>query len=506
MSAASVREIELKLTLPRSVLARLRRHPLLAAAERVLPSRTLVNTYVDTPDLELRARRTAVRIRKQGRQWLQTVKCAPDAVGGLSSRPEWEYPYLAAGFDFSPVTDEAVRSHLQVLQPRLEPVFTTTFRREVWRVQPQDGWEFLVMLDVGEVVAAGRHEPICELELELVCGPVAQLFDFAMALAQDIPLWPENVSKAQRGYALYRQERWLPDRQGDSILVPGMSPLSAFRAQALATLANWQRNAHGALHDDDPEFIHQLRVALRRLRALCKLFAPVLPPNFARYWADSLGRFARSLGEVRELDVMIDTYIAPVSQADVPHHDFQHLLAAAHDERERARAAARQSILSPAHGHLQLALMAALHALPDESPADSPRIRAFARQRLDRLQRRVLRRARKSADLAPEGLHALRLAVKQLRYASEVFAPLLTGKAWRRFGRRVVRLQEELGFLHDVTVVRDRLARWAIHQPAQQAAAGSFVAGWHAPRFTRLRANILKRVDELARLGRPWQA
>ena len=81
-------EIELKLTLPQKALPALRRHPLIADAPRDGRSVTLENTYFDTPELELRERRMAVRTRKAGTRWLQTVKCAAESIGGLSSRPE----------------------------------------------------------------------------------------------------------------------------------------------------------------------------------------------------------------------------------------------------------------------------------------------------------------------------------------------------------------------------------------------------------------------------------
>ena len=81
-------EIELKLALPRRALPALRRHPLVAAAEKCGNALTLDNTYFDTPKLQLKARKVAVRTRRQGRQMLQTVKCAAVSSGGLSQRPE----------------------------------------------------------------------------------------------------------------------------------------------------------------------------------------------------------------------------------------------------------------------------------------------------------------------------------------------------------------------------------------------------------------------------------
>ncbi|MFA5495731.1 MAG: CYTH domain-containing protein, partial [Porticoccaceae bacterium] len=101
-------ETELKLHLSRTALPALRRHPVLAAALRDGNARTLDNTYYDTPGLALRKNGIALRTRRHGRRWWQTVKRAAPATGGLSARPEWEQPYSDT-FDFSAIDDGAVR-------------------------------------------------------------------------------------------------------------------------------------------------------------------------------------------------------------------------------------------------------------------------------------------------------------------------------------------------------------------------------------------------------------
>ena len=95
-------EIKLKLSFPHRALGTLRKDPLLLAAPREGRSSLLDNTYYDTPELSLKAHKVAVRTRRIGRQWLQTVKCAAVSTGGLSQRPEWEQPY-SDRFDFSAI-------------------------------------------------------------------------------------------------------------------------------------------------------------------------------------------------------------------------------------------------------------------------------------------------------------------------------------------------------------------------------------------------------------------
>ena len=117
-------EIELKLTLPPESLPALRRHPMVVGAERAARTATLLNTYFDTPDLSLSEKRIALRTRKQGQRWLQTVKAQATSSGGLSARPEWESPY-ADRFDFSAIDEPSVKRLLDAVGDQLIPLFTT---------------------------------------------------------------------------------------------------------------------------------------------------------------------------------------------------------------------------------------------------------------------------------------------------------------------------------------------------------------------------------------------
>mgnify|MGYP000107532640 CR=1 FL=1 len=84
-------ETELKLTLSPADVPRLLRHRLLASQAKDRPRRqTLLNIYYDTPDLQLHRQRVALRLRRTGKRWVQTIKMQGRAVGGLHQRPEWE--------------------------------------------------------------------------------------------------------------------------------------------------------------------------------------------------------------------------------------------------------------------------------------------------------------------------------------------------------------------------------------------------------------------------------
>ncbi len=506
-------EIELKLALARRTLPALRRHPLVAGAEKCGNAVTLDNTYYDTPRLQLKARKVAVRTRRQGRQMLQTVKCAAVSSGGLSQRPEWETPWTG-GFDFGAVDDAAAARLLARHRDALVPVFTTRFRRETRRLVPHEGVSILLMIDTGAVhvrtpEGVERKAEICELELELEHGRPQDLLDLACALAQDLPLMPADLSKAERGYRLFLGTPLTPVRAEASAIDAGQNVVDAFRSLALACVRQWQGNAAAALahadaHDIHPDFIHQLRVSQRRLRALLKLFAPALPENFAGEWNAHLRDNANRFGDARDLDVFHTELLAPVQPDGLADEVAMSALA---DTVQQARNAARRfasdNLDMATQGRLLLELTAALHRLPVNSLTEAADLRAFARLRLSRLRKRARRLAEAAAKLEPTRLHALRIAFKQLRYAVEFFAPLFPERPTTRYLERVVQAQTALGFLQDVDIARQRLGEWTRADPALVPAA-AFVLGWHAPRYARLRRRVLDECAPLLSGRKPW--
>lgn len=506
-------EIELKLALPQRALPALRRHLLGAAAEKIGTTTTLDNTYFDTVSLALKARKVAVRTRRQGRQMLQTVKCGAVSSGGLSSRPEWEQPWTGA-FDFSMVNQPEAARLLARHQHELVPVFTTRFRRETRRYSPEPGVSILLMIDTGEVKVRTpdgieRSAPICELELELECGRAQDLVELACTLAQDLPLMPADISKAERGYQLFLGTPLSPVRAEPSAIEAGQNVIDAFRTLAFSCVRQWQGNAAAALASADPDdihpdFIHQLRVSQRRLRALLKLFAPALPEHFAGTWNARLRDNANRFGDARDLDVFHAELLEPVTPEGLADPKaMTALLDTVHRARNAARHFASHNLDMATQGRLLLAFTADLYRLQVGSLAAAADLRAFARLRLTRLRKRARRQAATAATLEPTRLHALRIGFKLLRYGIEFFAPLFPARTINRYLDAVVKVQTTLGFLQDVDIACQRLSDWTRADPAI-AVAAAFVLGWHAPRYARLRHRVLRESAPLLHGRKPW--
>lgn len=505
-------EIELKLALAEDAQRNFLRHPLLRqAASR--QSFRLINLYYDTPRLELRNRGIGLRLRAQGKLWLQTVKCAGQAAGGLSARPEWETPYTGH-FDFSSVDASAVREWLDQpkLKTRIAPIFETNFQRITWHFKPTRDTHIALMLDRGWIAAGGRREAISEVEIELIQGDAEQLLELASTLAGRTPLAPATLSKADRGYRLFKQTPAAPVKATAIPLDTEQSPTAAFRLIALSCLDHLQQNHPGTIASEDPEYIHQMRVATRRLRAALRLFGPLLPADLVTSLVPPLHELMTVLGHARDLDVLQAEIAEPVMQALPDEPRLAALIGVITERRFDARQNAMRFLRSPRYGSLVLQVLAALHGYAAEKvgagetvPAGGPphdTLIDFAQDRLRRLRKKVLGLAAQARIDDPPSLHALRIGIKRLRYALEFFAPLASPKAMRRMLAHLASLQDTLGQINDLANAGALLMDCASDDPRLREAV-TLIGGWHGPRHQQLLATVPVGLKHLGHLRLP---
>ena len=486
-------EIELKLELTAQTARRLPTHPLLAGIKP--QGQHLLNTYYDTPALDLNARRIALRFRKKGWQWLLTVKSAATVSGGLAQRNEWETPASPGQFDFSHVDAPEFKAALDEARPRLQAIFTTDFRRMTWRV-PFGKSLIELVLDRGKITSNGRTAPICEIELELITGDIGDIFAITHQLQETLDLRPAVASKAERGYVLFNNSQEKPFRAKAAILDAGMSPVEAFRAIALGCLEQFQRNESGLLSgSEDPEYVHQARVALRRLRSAIKLFAPVLPPDFVAAYNLAWQTLGTALGETRNWDVFVSETLPPIL-ADFPtNRDARRLLAEGMRRAKRARAASAHLVGLPDYSRLIVEFTAAVYALRDQQALN---LTKFARKRLRSRERQARALAERVAELTPEERHRMRICFKKLRYAIEFFAPLLPPKRLRPNLLALTQLQDELGLINDQVT-----ARTLVDETLAGHTAGP-VHGWIAGRHELLIHELPEALDTWLAQRAPW--
>jgi|GEM_PF-745071 len=545
-------ETELKLRIAPAAIASLRASPAIAAAA-LGPWRVarLDNRYFDTKDHALANHRLALRLRRVGRRWVQTLKAAgaePD--GALTARSEWESPVDGPRLALYRLrtTPLGALGSPRSLASRLAPVFTTNFRREARLLALRDGMTVEMAIDRG-VVTTGRgrtrrRAAICEVELEIKdAGAVhgddahAELLRFAMRLSRQFPLLPLAESKAARGARLVAGRAREPAR----VVLPVTAADADATAHALAVISACARvaieNLHalidatdvdttatGLIGAVDPEFVHQARVAVRKLRSATHVFGRVLGKRRVRRIDDAWREVGRMLGGVRDWDVFMGSLpdivgrmgdeapADPTPAIDGVGDERLYLdaddMAAMHARADGQRAVAQHvladALASPAPGFAALVVERERLSLLRRDRAALP-VEDLAREWLDAQEDRVLALARRIASLDDETRHRLRIEIKRLRYGLEFFAGLFDDEAYVDV---LGDLQEELGKLTDAVVQRARIPSLfdGTADGAIALRAASNYDAWLRRRLVKKLPKVASLAVSLEMNGRPWHA
>lgn len=484
-------EIELKLALASGDVPKLRRHSLLKGVRSTRSA--LYSIYFDTPGFDLFRRGVAFRLRRVGYHWVQTVKVAARASGALSSRPEWEVQITGNQPDLAVLPAEA-RSHIEDVMDRLVPCFETEFRRTTWLLD-RDGDSVEVALDQGEIRAGEQSLPISEIELELKSGDSAALFQVAELLLEAVRLGLEPRSKAQRGYTLAGALEAKPCKAICPDIDRRLPAGEAWRRMVLAALTQFSANVPGFLENgQDPEYVHQLRVAVRRLRALLGLGrqAGLEPPS----WRDDFKWLMGELSPARDWDVLVTETLPRVRSGLAAPEALDILMADAQAARDQSNGRVRQALTSR---RLVSAVLAAEAGLM-HGHVDGVEAMVWARDALERRYKQFRKAGKGFAELDAAERHRLRIAAKRLRYVIDGFLPLYGAKAGRYLAK-IVRLQDVLGVANDMVIAHDLLAGLAKGRSAVQAAG--IVEGYLACE-ARQRGEALAEVAAAALKAKPF--
>lgn len=419
--------------------------------------------YYDTPELSLRKAGLSLRIRRSGKDRVQTLKAEGADMGALFARPEWE---TAVDSD-QPVLNEDA-GPLRSLLPdadleSLESVFAVEVTRRVGAVLEGTS-RIEAVVDQGIVKADGRVAEVAEVELELKEGSPASLFALARKLNEAAPVKLGVLTKAERGYRLLDGSANKPSR-GERGIVPARSTTGeAFQAIAGSCLRQFRLNEDLLLRTEDPDVLHQARVALRRLRSALSIFKRAVADSRFDHLRVELRWLAAALGEARDIDVLI----VRTESRD-----------ALGDARAHAYARVKEALSSPRARTLMLDFAEWLAVgVWRTAPADSSAVNRpapeFAAAMLDRLRRRLEKGGKRLRKMDDEARHDVRIDAKKLRYAAEFFAGLFPGAKRERRARRFIaamqELQAHLGDLNDLATAPMLLARLGVAMEPAAAA------------------------------------
>ncbi len=470
-------------------LTALRRHEGLALQRGRALKSTL--TLLDTPDRRFAASGwLCLAIRDGDGERVVTLP-----VAGLPVAPA---PALDEAGDLETLAEGAQSGQLHTLRRA-----DSTIVLQAYKVQLRRG--------------PGRSTAYEALTLQAATDDGAALDALAADLARDLPLhWTGAAPLVQAAAALDLIEP--PPLRATALDFDPPDDASAaavFAAIGRHCLAQFDANLLPVLRDRDVEGVHQMRVALRRLRSAIGLFSGMLDESALDPLLDDLRWLGAPLGRKRDLDVFLAETLAPLRRLPDPPKRLQHLATVLEDRRISAQEALESALNAPRLAALRLALNRFLAAVEngDSSVLADPALAVapaadFAVEILRRRRRKVKALGSRHAELDVPELHDLRIRAKKLRYAAEFFRPLFghrkgEKKSARRFIAAVAHLQDCLGMLNDADVGA-RLVRDLLPPPDQDPAAAA-IAAWFAGRQQLQLAQLGEAWDSFAALRPFWK-
>jgi inorganic triphosphatase YgiF len=519
--AHPAREFEIKLEIPAQTVSKVMRLPWLweLASGELRPQR-LQSIYYDTPNFTLLERGVTLRVRRAGATRVQTIKAAVNGAALPIERDEWEEEITGEEpelhFTGTPLEGMAKKK----LRRKLKPCFEIHVDRSAFPIQSANS-AIEIAIDRAHIVGE-QSASFCEIELELKRGASSEMARIARRIASEVPAALSLKTKAERGFALLRNQPAQPHFGEAASLTPSTRVGDAFQSIGWACLRHFALNKD-AIETGAAEAVHQMRAGLMRLDAAIAIFGRLLDGPETDAVKAEINWLISELDSACALDAFLEGVLAPLRATQNDTAAIDALTDETVERRQRALAHVIEIVTS--ERYRQFVLRAALWLIAAEwadkgaLKYDEPsrRIGAFARRALTTSARDAASRLRNFSAGEASDLPALRSALHRLRCAADWFAPLFATErtAARRYVRVLDRLLADTGRLADFATherLRDDFMRsWtdadapADPKTAQKAFAMGFALGQQTPEKTARSEAVVKAGAKLAALGRFWR-
>ena len=488
-------EIELKLTGNPTALSAIFEK---LAGSKPRPKK-VVSTYYDTSDHRLRRKGYSLRLRKKGETFDLTLKCQAD---GSLKRGEWTSSVREPIADIGALPAEAPRGEIGLILPEeLQACFTTEIARAT-KVIVDQGTKVEIAYDTGRITSGNDASELAELEFELMEGDATALLKWVKAGIGQRRFAVGALAKADRGWQLVDGAPPGAVKAEKPKLEPDDTVESAVGKIVAVTVAQIIANLPASEDGRDPEGVHQLRVALRRLKSALTLFRPHLSARAASI-GENASRAMKSLGPARDLDVFLLETMPPVMEAHSDTPGLVKLAETAEAERVKAYQETRRLIGEARFNRfiLDLLLVAESGGLVAHH-GDQP-LKPIAISLLRKRLKKVLRLGRDFENLPTPERHEVRIALKKFRYACDFFQALFPQKETKAYLKRLASLQDDLGWLNDASVAEilvDTLA--GDDQDASLGAA--LIKGWYGHRVLSVEPHMLAAWNDFSEARPFW--
>lgn len=480
--------------------------------------------YFDTPTRALVKSRIALRLRQEGRKWVQTLKMPGDHP---LARIELNHPRPGPSLDLTLYEGTPAALALASLNEPLGVCYETDVKRMLRTVRTRQG-QVEIAFDQGSIRAGSIELPISEVEFELVSGRVEAIFALGQRWQKAFGLIMDARSKSERGDSLFTLNQTLDQIKADApenidninaqaiakfwgprgaqpiALSPQMTIAQALNAVTHECLDQIIRNAAvlaeidtaGIMQVGQAEHIHQLRVGIRRLRSAWSLFngLTALPPIELR---EAIKSHFGKLGGSRDIDVLHETILPVLRAAGQPPLVLTNAI-------DAEQIPAQQIVTSHEFQTWILNMVAHTIAPPKSvfQPAPTvtePSLKQALIGKLKKWHKRVLHEGLKFGEIDIEARHELRKRAKRLRYGLQYAESLLPEARLRTYRKQLANVQDILGEMNDLAVARERFVVLRDTQPSAW-----FACGWITSRLEALTHQAAAEFKELAKAVHFW--
>jgi CHAD domain-containing protein/uncharacterized protein YjbK len=428
-----------------------------------------IDTYMDTSDWALMKNKLSLRYRLSNNTAMYTLKSLGLIENGIANRMENEITLKSPARTPAQITVKPLKKQIQsLIYPRklLEQIVISTIRRR-YLVDSPDGTKFELDFDKSKFSASALEKPrrayqYHELEVEVINGTTSALKDLAKLLSDNFGYLPATMTKLQSAMTSLKVKP-LVKKVPQKFVVNLDDRLDAALKKILSIEFHWfQQQLPGAISDRDPEFVHQARVATRRMRSALILFHNSLPEPTAIYFEERLKWLGGLFGEVRDLDVFLINLTDYKDKLEsFPKAEKKALEGLVIKRRRIPLKALKEGLKSRRYQNFERRLKQFLEApcmdCP-ELPLGMKKISEIAPSNVTTKFESVIEQGHKvSTQSELPVFHCLRIQVKRLRYALEFMAPAY-GNSLNDVILQTVRLQDNLGELQD-TVFNQKLIK-----------------------------------------------
>lgn len=430
---------------------------------------TNIDIYLDTSDWTLAKNKLSLRYRLSNGEAFYTVKSVGAIENGVAKRSETETRVEKPVRDPTKIPIDRIREQIiGIIYPRklMEQVLIRTYRRRYLAGSPE-GAKLELAFDTSNFSADAlfkprRAENLHEFEAEVVSGPVTAAESMASILSKAFGYVPSTGSKLQTAIARLGIEP-IVKKVPENLKVRLDDRLDVALIKILTVEFRWlQEQFPGTIADSDPEFVHQARVAIRRMRSVLSLFPDALQVDTVTFFQENMKWLGGLFGKVRDLDVFtinLTLYGEKIENfPDAMRISLEDLVRKQRRVPLNALAEALKSDRCRVFERRMSEFLGEPCKDCPELPMGMKTIKDIAQRAITEKFEVVAAQGKKTLA-GPElaEFHCLRIFMKRLRYTLEFLSPPFGG-AFDEIIRRTVGIQDNLGQLQD-TVFTKKLIR-----------------------------------------------